>query len=179
MTIYSMRIKCVSRDSRHSRRPAGSPGSPGDGRPGAPPCGRARRHRRRLCEEVHLNLAYRWFCRLGLDGQVPGHSTFSKNRHGRFRESDLLRLRADAEAVTHDQHPDHQLRIDRRAHHGAVERRELTSHLRQVDEAVDRPQQMIARHMRIEREAIKQRTLFDLPRPHHRLSSCLSTALNQ
>ncbi len=45
----------------------------------------------RLCEEVHLNLAYRWFCRLGLDGNVPDHSTFSKNRHGRFRESDLLR----------------------------------------------------------------------------------------
>jgi transposase len=46
---------------------------------------------RRLCEEVHLNLAYRWFCRLGLDGDIPDHSTFSKNRHGRFRESDLLR----------------------------------------------------------------------------------------
>src|SRR6478736_796288 len=49
------------------------------------------RSERRLCEEVHLNLAYRWFCRLGLDGHVPDHSTFSKNRHGRFRESDLLR----------------------------------------------------------------------------------------
>ena len=49
------------------------------------------RSERRLCEEVHLNLAYRWFCRLGLDGKVPDHSTFSKNRHGRFRESDLLR----------------------------------------------------------------------------------------
>ena len=45
----------------------------------------------RLCEEVHLNLAYRWFCRLGLDGHVPDHSTFSKNRHGQFREADLLR----------------------------------------------------------------------------------------
>ena len=49
------------------------------------------RSERRLCDEVHLNLAYRWFCRLGLDGDVPGNSTFSKNRHGRFRESDLLR----------------------------------------------------------------------------------------
>src|SRR5215813_5179961 len=49
------------------------------------------RSERRLCEEVHLNLAYRWFCRLGLDGEVPDHSTFSKNRHGRFRECDLLR----------------------------------------------------------------------------------------
>src|SRR6201999_4340619 len=49
------------------------------------------RSERRLCEEVPLNLAYRWFCRLGLDGAVPDHSTFSKNRHGRFRDSDLLR----------------------------------------------------------------------------------------
>lgn len=49
------------------------------------------RSERRLCEEVHLNLAYRWFCRLDLGDPVPDHSTFSKNRHGRFRESDLLR----------------------------------------------------------------------------------------
>ena len=49
------------------------------------------RSERRLCDEVHLNLAYRWFCRLGLDGTVPDHSTFSKNRHGRFRDSDLFR----------------------------------------------------------------------------------------
>ena len=49
------------------------------------------RSERRLCDEVHVNLAYRWFCRLGLEGDVPDHSTFSKNRHGRFRDSDLLR----------------------------------------------------------------------------------------
>jgi transposase len=49
------------------------------------------RSERRLCEEVHLNLAYRWFCRLGLEDQVPDHSTFSKNRLGRFRNSDTLR----------------------------------------------------------------------------------------
>lgn len=49
------------------------------------------RSERRLCEEVHLNLAYRWFCRLGLEDAVPDHSTFSKNRHGRFRESDAFR----------------------------------------------------------------------------------------
>jgi transposase len=49
------------------------------------------RSERRLCDEVHLNLAYRWFCRLGLDDELPDHSTFSKNRHGRFRDSDLLR----------------------------------------------------------------------------------------
>ena len=38
------------------------------------------RSERRLCEEVLLNLACRWFCRLGLDGKVPGHSTFSENQ---------------------------------------------------------------------------------------------------
>src|SRR5271163_3444409 len=49
------------------------------------------RSERRLCDEVHLNLGYRWFCQLGLEGAVPDNSTFSKNRHGRFRDSDLLR----------------------------------------------------------------------------------------
>jgi len=49
------------------------------------------RSERRLCSEVELNLAYRWFCRLGLEDRVPDHSTFSVNRHGRFRESDILR----------------------------------------------------------------------------------------
>ncbi|MEO1724484.1 MAG: IS1182 family transposase [Pseudomonadota bacterium] len=49
------------------------------------------RSERRLCQEVHLNLAYRWFCRLDLTDPIPDHSTFSKNRHGRFRDSDLFR----------------------------------------------------------------------------------------
>ncbi len=49
------------------------------------------RSERRIRDEVHLNLVYRWFRRLGLDGDVPDHSTISKNRHGRFRGSDLLR----------------------------------------------------------------------------------------
>src|SRR5215813_3224384 len=49
------------------------------------------RSERRLCEEVTLHLAYRWFCKLDLDDKVPHHSTFSVNRLGRFRESDVLR----------------------------------------------------------------------------------------
>ena len=49
------------------------------------------RSERRLCEEMHLNLAYRWFCGLGLAGKVPDHSSFSANRNGRFRDSDILR----------------------------------------------------------------------------------------
>jgi len=46
---------------------------------------------RRLLEEVRMNLAYRWFTRLDLEQEVPDHSTFSKNRHGRFRESGVFR----------------------------------------------------------------------------------------
>ena len=49
------------------------------------------RSERKLCQEVELHLAYRWFCKLDLDDKVPHHSTFSENRLGRFRESDLLR----------------------------------------------------------------------------------------
>lgn len=47
---------------------------------------------RRLCEEVRYNLAYRWFCRLPAGAAVPHHSTFSKNRHGRFRDAGVFRL---------------------------------------------------------------------------------------
>src|SRR5437660_6354973 len=50
------------------------------------------RHERRLCQEVALHLAYRWFCKLDLNDKVPHHSTFSVNRLGRFRESEILRL---------------------------------------------------------------------------------------
>ncbi len=49
------------------------------------------RSERRLCEEVKANLVYRWFCGLGLEDKIPHHSTFSVNRHGRFRDSDILR----------------------------------------------------------------------------------------
>ena len=50
------------------------------------------RSERRLCEEVDYNLAYRWFCRLGLEDDIPDHSSFSKNRHGRYRDSDIFRF---------------------------------------------------------------------------------------
>jgi transposase len=49
------------------------------------------RSERRLCEEVELHLAHRWFCRLDLEDRVPDHSTFSVNRHGRFRDGDIFR----------------------------------------------------------------------------------------
>jgi transposase len=49
------------------------------------------RSERKLCEEVRLHLAYRWFCRLDLNDAVPHHSTFSENRLNRIGESDILR----------------------------------------------------------------------------------------
>ena len=49
------------------------------------------RSERRLCQEIELNLAYRWFCKLDIEDVIPHHPTFSANRLGRFRESDILR----------------------------------------------------------------------------------------
>jgi transposase len=49
------------------------------------------RSERRLCSEVQVNLAYRWFCKLGIEDKIPDHSVFCRARHARFRESDALR----------------------------------------------------------------------------------------
>jgi transposase len=49
------------------------------------------RSERRLCSEVQVNLAYRWFCKLGIEDRIPDHSVFCRARHERFRESDALR----------------------------------------------------------------------------------------
>jgi transposase len=51
----------------------------------------ALRSDRRLCSEVQVNLAYRWFCKLSVEDTIPDHSVFSRARHERFRESDALR----------------------------------------------------------------------------------------
>ena len=45
---------------------------------------------RKLVEELRMHLAWRWFSGLGFDQEIPHHSTFSKNRHGRFQESKLF-----------------------------------------------------------------------------------------
>jgi len=76
-------------------------------------------------------------------------------------------VRADAEAVADDQHPDQQLRIDRRPTHLAVERRPFAPHPVEFDKPVDRAQQMLRRHMPFERKLVEQRVLADLPLPHH------------
>jgi transposase len=49
------------------------------------------RSERRLCAEVRVNLAYRWYCKLSVEDKIPDHSVFSRARHERFRESDALR----------------------------------------------------------------------------------------
>ena len=45
------------------------------------------RSERRLCSEVQVNLAYRWFCQLGIEDRIPDHSVFSRARHERFRRA--------------------------------------------------------------------------------------------
>ena len=49
------------------------------------------RSERALCREVQLNLAYRWFCGLGIEDRIPDHSAFSRARHERFHDSDIFR----------------------------------------------------------------------------------------
>jgi hypothetical protein len=46
---------------------------------------------RRICAEIQVNLAYRWFCKLGIEDKIPDHSAFCRARHERFQESDALR----------------------------------------------------------------------------------------
>src|SRR6478752_502997 len=49
------------------------------------------RSERQICAEIQVNLAYRWFCKLGIEDRIPDHSVFCRARNERFRESDALR----------------------------------------------------------------------------------------
>jgi transposase len=49
------------------------------------------RSERLICREVQVNLAYRWFCKLGIEDAIPDHSAFSRARNERFREGDVFR----------------------------------------------------------------------------------------
>ena len=80
-------------------------------------------------------------------------------------------LGADADAVADDQHPDHQLRIDRGPADLAVERPQMLARSGQIDEPVDRAQQVIGRHVPLEAELVEQRLLRHRPLAHHRLVS--------
>ena len=77
-------------------------------------------------------------------------------------------LGADAERVADDQHADHQLGVDRRPPRLAVKGTQMLANARQVDEPVDRAQQVIRRDMILEAEAIKQGLLHHRPLAHHR-----------
>lgn len=50
------------------------------------------RSEREICRDVQVNLAYRWFCGLGLEEPIPNHSVFSRARSERFRDGDILRI---------------------------------------------------------------------------------------
>ena len=76
-------------------------------------------------------------------------------------------LGPDAHAVAHDQHPHHQLRIDRGPADGAVEGLKLGPDALEVEEAVDASQQVIGRDVIIEPELVEQLCCLDL-QPHHR-----------
>ena len=77
-------------------------------------------------------------------------------------------LGADTKAVPHQQHPDHQLGINRRPTHRAVVRLKVDPNARQIDEPVNRPQHVIARDMPFQAKAVKQRLLHHSPFAHHR-----------
>ena len=77
-------------------------------------------------------------------------------------------LRADAEAVADDQHPDHQFRIDRGAADLAVEGPKVSSDSGQIHEPVDRAKQVIGRDMPLDTELVEQRLLHHRPLAHHR-----------
>ena len=49
------------------------------------------RSERLLCRELQVNLAYRWFCKLGIEHKIPDHSAFSRARNERFRDNDIFR----------------------------------------------------------------------------------------
>jgi len=77
-------------------------------------------------------------------------------------------LGADAKAIAHQQHPNEQFRINRRAASMAVEIRKMSSDAAQIDKPIYRPQQVILWDMTLQRELIKQRRLRFLLRSHHR-----------
>jgi len=83
-------------------------------------------------------------------------------------------LRPDAHAITDNQHPDHQLGIDRGPSSLAVERPQMLADAGQIDEPVNRTEQMICRNMSLQVEAVEQRFLRHRTLAHHRLVSTCS-----
>src|SRR5580704_4715265 len=82
-------------------------------------------------------------------------------------------LGTDAKAIPDDQHPDHQLGIDRWSTHSAVKGSQLAPQLAKLDEPVDGPQEVVSRNVLFKRKLVEQRNLLDLPVSHHDSRSCL------
>src|SRR5262249_25758185 len=96
-------------------------------------------------------------------------------------EVDLLTqapLRSDAEAVSDQEHPNHELGIDGGSTDATVERRQVLPDLLKIDKPVDRPEPVVGGDVPFERELIEQSILFDLSIYHHDLHSCQLDELN-
>src|SRR6202047_4862436 len=76
-------------------------------------------------------------------------------------------LRADRKDIPHDQHPDHQLRIDRRATHGRIMRCKFTAKPGKIENSIDLPHQMIFGDRVVEMKLVEQLTLVTLQTAHH------------
>src|SRR6266849_8473239 len=78
-------------------------------------------------------------------------------------------LEADAVAVAHDQHPNHQLRVDRGPTNVAIERRQLLAHAREQPrhDRIDPAQEMTRRNTPLEVEQVEQLALIARLLPHH------------
>ena len=76
-------------------------------------------------------------------------------------------LRADRKDIPHDQHPDHQFRIDRRATHGRIVRCKFAAKPGQIESSIDLPHQMIFRNRVAKMKLVEQLTLVTLQTAHH------------
>src|SRR6266516_1560643 len=76
-------------------------------------------------------------------------------------------LRADRKDIPHDQHPDHQLRIDRRATHGRIMRSKFAAKPGKIESSIDLPYQMISGNRVAEMKLVEQLTLVTLQTAHH------------
>src|ERR1700743_990236 len=85
-------------------------------------------------------------------------------------------LRADREDIPHDQHPDHQLWIDRWATHGRIMRSKFAAKPRQIQSGVDLPHQMVFGNRVAEMKLVKQLTLVTLQTAHHGSTSSRFTS---
>src|SRR3984957_10490203 len=76
-------------------------------------------------------------------------------------------FRADRKHIAHDQHPDHQLRIDRRATHRRIMRCKFTAKPGKIERGIDLAHQMIFRDRLVEMKLVEQLTLVTLQTAHH------------